>query len=46
LVDGAGSPVCSWWLRRRFYSALDAAGLRRVSFHDLRHVSATLAVQQ
>lgn len=32
-------------LRRRFTKALDAAGLQRVRFHDLRHVFGTLAVQ-
>ena len=30
-------------LRRRFYRALDAAGLERVRFHDLRHSYCTLA---
>jgi integrase len=32
-------------LRRRFYEALDAAGLPRVRLHDLRHGFGTLAVQ-
>ena len=32
-------------LRRRFYAALERAGLRRVRFHDLRHCFACLAVQ-
>jgi integrase len=32
-------------LRRRFYAALKAAGLKRLRFHDLRHSFGTLAVQ-
>jgi len=32
-------------LRRRFYGALDRAGLERLRFHDLRHSFGTLAVQ-
>jgi len=32
-------------LRRRFYAALEAAGLKHVRFHDLRHSFGTLAVQ-
>ena len=32
-------------LRRRFYSARSAAGLKRIRFHDLRHTFGTLAVQ-
>jgi integrase len=32
-------------LRRRFYAARQAAGLKRVRFHDLRHTFGTLAVQ-
>jgi integrase len=32
-------------LRRRFHKALDAAGLKRIRFHDLRHTFGTLAVQ-
>lgn len=31
--------------RKRFYKSLDAAALRRVRFHDLRHTFGTLAVQ-
>ncbi len=32
-------------LRRRYCSALDRAGLKRLRFHDLRHTFGTLAVQ-
>jgi integrase len=32
-------------LRRRFFKALDRAGLKRLRFHDLRHTFGTLAVQ-
>jgi integrase len=32
-------------LRRRYYAALDAAGLRRVRFHDLRHCFGSVAVR-
>ena len=32
-------------LRTRFERALDAAGLRRMQFHDLRHTFGTIAVQ-
>jgi len=31
-------------LRRRFYRALDSAGLKRIRFHDLRHTFGTIAV--
>jgi integrase len=31
-------------LRRRYYEALERAGLRRVRFHDLRHVFGTAAI--
>jgi len=32
-------------LRRRYYTALEGAGLKRQRFHDLRHTFGTLAVQ-
>ena len=41
-----GSHECGWSLRRRFYSALERAGLPRLRFHDLRHCFATIAVQR
>ena len=34
----------SWALRRRFYNALERAGLPRVRFHDLRHLFGSLAI--
>ena len=44
-----GSAVGSYFdeaaLRRRFYAALERAGLKRLRFHDLRHSFGTLAVQ-
>jgi integrase len=40
-----GRPTDSSKLRRRFYRALECAGLKRVRFHDLRHSFGTLAVQ-
>ena len=33
-------------LRKGFEACLDAAGLRRVRFHDLRHTFASLLIQQ
>jgi integrase len=41
-----GDHLDSWALRRRFYAALERAGLRRVHFHDLRHCFASLAVKK
>jgi integrase len=40
-----GGHLSDGMLRRRFYAALDAAGLPRVRLHDLRHGFGTLAVQ-
>lgn len=42
----SGDHLDSWALRRRFYAALERAGLRRVHFHDLRHCFASLAVRK
>jgi integrase len=39
-----GRPIDPSWSRQTFYAALDAAGLPRVRFHDLRHTAATLAL--
>ncbi len=39
---------CRWDernLRRAFYKVLEAANLRRVRFHDLRHTYASLLIQ-
>jgi integrase len=40
-----GDPLDDSALRRRFYRALERAGLKRIRFHDLRHSFGTLAVQ-
>ncbi|MBA3376650.1 MAG: site-specific integrase [Actinobacteria bacterium] len=40
-----GNPLDDSKLRRRFYRALERAGLKRIRFHDLRHSFGTLAVQ-
>ena len=40
-----GEHLSDGMMRRRFYDALDAAGLPRVRLHDLRHSFGTLAVQ-
>ncbi len=40
-----GEHLSDGMLRRRWYEALDRAGLRRVRVHDLRHAFGTLAVQ-
>ncbi len=42
----AGAHLDSWALRRRFYRALESAGLRRIVFHDLRHCFASLVVKR
>ena len=39
-----GEHLDPWALRRRFYRALDRAGLRRIRFHDLRHHFGTNAI--
>ena len=44
-VNPVGNHVEESALRRRFYKALDGAGLPRMRFHDLRHTFGTLAVQ-
>ena len=40
-----GGHLSDGMLRRRFYAALEAAGLPQVRLHDLRHGFGTLAVQ-
>ena len=37
-----GEHLDAWALRRRFYAALERAGLRRIRFHDLRHTFGTV----
>ena len=46
-VNSKGNPLDQNNLRNRiFYKVLDAAGLRRVRFHDLRHTFASLLLKQ
>ena len=45
-VNDVGGHVDGWALRRRYYAALDTAGLPRLRLHDLRHCFATIAVQR
>jgi integrase len=44
-VNPTGEHIEDSALRRRFYAALKAAGLKHIRFHDLRHSFGTLAVQ-
>lgn len=44
LTSSAKRPMEPRTLQNRFYTALDAAGLRRVNFHVLRHTFATNCV--
>ncbi|HET7738707.1 MAG TPA: tyrosine-type recombinase/integrase [Tepidiformaceae bacterium] len=44
-VNTVGNALDDSKLRRRFYRALERAGLKRIRFHDLRHSFGTLAVQ-
>jgi integrase len=44
-VSPTGEHIEDSALRRRFYAALEAAGLKHIRFHDLRHTFGTLAVQ-
>ena len=46
LVNGRGGAVEESALRRRFWKALDRAGLRRLRIHDLRHSYGSLAVRR
>ena len=45
-TTGHGTPIEPRNLNRHFVRLLDAAGLRRVRFHDLRHSCATLLDEQ
>jgi len=40
-----GGHLNAWALRRRYETALERAGLRRVRFHDLRHCFGSVAVR-
>ncbi len=40
----AGEWLNSWSLRRRYYQAIENAGLRRLRFHDLRHAFGSAAI--
>jgi integrase len=41
-----GGHLDSWALRRRFYRAIERAGLPRLRFHDLRHTFGTQVVRE
>jgi len=43
-VSRDGTNVDGSALRRRYHATLDAAGLRRLRFHDLRHTFGSLAI--
>jgi integrase len=40
----SGGHLDAWALRRRYYRALQKAGLRRIRFHDLRHCFGSAAI--
>jgi integrase len=44
-LSAIGSVVDDVRLRRRYYTALERAGLKRLTFHCLRHTFGTIAVQ-
>jgi integrase len=44
--SAVGDHLDGWVVRRRFEAALKRAGLRRVRFHDLRHVFGSTAVRK
>jgi hypothetical protein len=44
-VNDVGEQFEDSAMRRRFYTALDAAGIPHIRFHDLRHTFGTIAVQ-
>jgi integrase len=43
-VNEVGEHVNHFELRKRFYAALEAAALRRIKFHDLRHAFGSAAI--
>src|SRR3954468_18122223 len=44
--NAVGEHECGWSLRRRYYAALERAGLRHLRFYDLRHCFGTIAAQR
>ena len=45
-VNTVGRYVDNWTLRKRYYTALEAAGLRRITFHPLRHAFGSMAIRK
>ena len=45
-VNTVGEYVDNWSLRKRYYDALEAAGLRRIAFHSLRHAFGSMAIRK
>jgi len=45
-INTVGEYVDNWSLRKRYYDALDAAGLRRITFHSLRHAFGSMAIRK
>ena len=45
-VNTVGRYVDNWTLRKRYYTALEAAGLRRITFHSLRHAFGSMAIRK
>ncbi len=43
-INTAGGYLASWSLRRRYYRAIEKAGLRKIRFHDLRHCFGSMAI--
>jgi len=41
-----GEFMDNWSLRKRYYKALEDAGLRRIRFHDLRHAFGSMAIRK
>jgi integrase len=45
-VNAVGKHVDDCSLRKRYYKAIERAGLRRVRFHDLRHAFGSMAIRK
>lgn len=45
-TNAVGEWLDNWSLRKRYYNALEAAGLRKVRFHDLRHAFGSMAIRK